>query len=101
MVPVLVRPPQNRVLLLRREAPVVPPRGRVPELDPAVERAILGCLKIRSDERPESALSVLAELTGGDRLKAALAAGQTPSPSAVAAAPVRGVLSPLAAWDFA
>jgi hypothetical protein len=82
----------------RREAPLVPPRERVPELDPAVERAILRCLKVRSDERPESALSVLAELTGGDRLKAALAAGQTPSPSAVRAAAVRGVLSPLAAW---
>jgi len=82
----------------RRETPLVPPRELVPELDPAVERTILSCLKIRSDERPESALAVLAELSGGDRLKAALAAGQTPSPSAVAAASVRGALSPLAAW---
>jgi serine/threonine-protein kinase len=82
----------------RRETPVVPPRELVPELDPAVERAILSCLMVRPAERPESALAVLAELSGGDRLKAALAAGQTPSPSAVAAAPVRGALSPLAAW---
>ena len=82
----------------RRDTPVAPPRELVPELEPAVERAILSCLKVRSDERPESALAVLAELSGGDRLKAALAAGQTPSPSAVAAAPVRGALTPLAAW---
>jgi len=86
------------LLRLRRETPIVPPRELVPELDPAVERAILSCLRVRSDERPESALAVLAELSGGDRLTAALAAGQTPSASAVAAAPVLGALSPLAAW---
>jgi serine/threonine-protein kinase len=86
------------LLRLRLETAIVPPRELVRELDPAVERAILGCLKVRSDERPESALAVLADLSGGDRLKAALAAGQTPSPSAVAGAPVRGALSPLAGW---
>jgi len=86
------------LLRLRREAAIVPPRERVREIDPAVERAILGCLKVRSEDRPESALAVLTGLSGGDRLKAALAAGQTPSPSAVAAAPVRGALSPPAAW---
>jgi serine/threonine-protein kinase len=83
---------------LPRETSVVPPAQLVREMDPLVERTILHCLATRPEERPESALAVLTALTGGDPLKAALAAGQTPSPSAVAAAPALGVLTPPRAW---
>jgi serine/threonine-protein kinase len=81
-----------------REGVIVPPRALVPELDVAVEQAILRCLAPRSKDRPVSALAVLTELSAGDPLKAALAAGQTPSPSAVAGATVKGALSPAWAW---
>jgi serine/threonine-protein kinase len=37
-------------------------------------------------------------LPGGDPLAAALAAGETPSPEAVAAAPTKGLLSPVFAF---
>ncbi len=85
----------------RREASVVPPSEIVRDLDSLAEKAILHCLAVNPGERPESALSVLTAFSGGDPLKAAVDAGQTPSPSAVAAAPVAGVLAPLWAWTCA
>jgi serine/threonine-protein kinase len=54
------------------------------ELDPAVERVIQRCLEDDPRMRPATALSVAAALPGGDPLAAALAAGETPSPEAVA-----------------
>lgn len=88
----------SELLRQRRETTIIPPAQLVREIDPAVEATILHCLAMRPEQRPNSALEVLSALSGGDPLKAALAAGQTPSPSAVAAAPVRGVLKPWVAW---
>ena len=73
-------------LVRKREEGVVPPSQIVPDLDPAIDRAILRCLERDPAERPASALGVVAALPGGDPLAAALAAGETPSPEMVAAA---------------
>ena len=70
------------------------PSELVQELDPLIERVILRCLAQEPDRRPASALQVAASLPGGDPLAAALAAGETPSPEMVAAAPMEGVLKP-------
>ena len=66
-------------------------------LDPLVERVILQCLETDPAERPGSAREVAARLPGGDPLAAALAAGETPSPEMVAAAPRAGALRPAVA----
>ena len=50
--------------------------------------------------RPSSALQVAAALPGGDPIAAALAAGETPSPEMVAAAPKHGTLSPVVAGSL-
>ena len=67
------------------------------DLDPLVERVIVRCLEPDPKERPASALQVAAALPGGDPLAAALAAGETPSPEMVAAAPKEGALRPAVA----
>jgi len=69
----------------------------VPELAPEVERVIARCLEDDPEKRPASALQVAAMLPGGDPLAAALAAGETPSPEMVAAAPKQGSLRPAVA----
>ncbi len=66
-------------------------------LDPVVEVVILRCLEEQAAKRPSSALEVSAALPGGDPLAAALAAGETPSPEMVAAAPREGLLKPAVA----
>src|SRR5215212_9119941 len=73
------------------------PSSYVKDLDPAVERAIFRCLERDPDKRPATALQVAAALPGGDPLAAALAAGETPSPEMVAAAPKEGALRPAVA----
>ncbi|HEV2913190.1 MAG TPA: protein kinase [Pyrinomonadaceae bacterium] len=73
------------------------PSSHVKELDPLVERVILRCIETDPKERPASALQVAAALPGGDPLAAALAAGETPSPEMVAAAPKEGALRPAVA----
>jgi serine/threonine-protein kinase len=74
----------------------------VPDIDPLVERVIFRCLERDPAKRPASALQVAAALPGGDPLAAALAAGETPSPEMVAAAPKQGGLKPaIAASLFA
>jgi serine/threonine protein kinase len=67
------------------------------EIDPLVEKTILRCLEKDPQQRPASALQVAAMLPGGDPLAAALAAGETPSPEMVAAAPTEGALKPAVA----
>jgi len=73
------------------------PSSHVKDLDPLVERVIFRCLERDPDSRPASALQVAAALPGGDPLAAALAAGETPSPEMVAAAPKEGGLRPAVA----
>ncbi len=70
------------------------PSAHVEGLDPVVESVILRCLEEEASKRPSSALEVSAALPGGDPLAAALAAGETPSPEMVAAAPRKGLLKP-------
>jgi len=54
--------------------------------DPVIERIISRCLAPNPEERPSSASEVAAALPVGDPLRAAVAAGETPSPDTVAAA---------------
>ena len=67
--------------------------------DPALERLIQQCVQEQAAARPPSARAALAALPGMDPLEAAVAAGETPSPEAVAAAGTVGDLSPAAAWS--
>ncbi|HEX8162584.1 MAG TPA: protein kinase [Pyrinomonadaceae bacterium] len=86
-------------LLRLRETTSTPtsPSSIVKEIDPLVERVIERCLETEPGRRPASALQVAAALPGGDPIAAALAAGETPSPEMVAAAPKEGVLRPAVA----
>ena len=70
------------------------PSSHVEGLNPMVETVILRCLEEDASRRPSSALEVAAALPGGDPLAVALAAGETPSPEMVAAAPEKGTLRP-------
>jgi serine/threonine-protein kinase len=63
----------------------------VKDIDPSVERAILRCLDPDPRRRPPSALAVAAALPGGDPIAAALAAGETPTPSMVAASDTESI----------
>lgn len=80
--------------LRRSDSTPASPAQIVPELDLLVERVIFRCLERDPAKRPASALQVAAALPGGDPLAAALAAGETPSPEMVAAAPKLGALKP-------
>jgi serine/threonine-protein kinase len=70
------------------------PSSIVRDLDPLVTSVIERCLAFDPKDRPATALQVAAALPGGDPLAAALAAGETPSPEMVAAAPKQGSLRP-------
>lgn len=82
------------IRLRQSDATPTSPLEHVPELDPLIERVIFRCLERDPSQRPPSTLQVAAALPGGDPLAAALAAGETPSPEMVAAAPRQGVLRP-------
>jgi len=85
--------------LVRKHKTITPtnPSEILKEIDPLVEKTILRCLEKDPQQRPASALQVAAMLPGGDPLAAALAAGETPSPEMVAAAPKEGALKPVVA----
>lgn len=68
------------------------------DVDPSFERVVMRCLSRSPEDRPASALVVLASRPGGDPLQAALLAGETPSPEMVAAASKVGGLRPAVAW---
>jgi serine/threonine-protein kinase len=85
-------------LMRQREASRPPSiSDHVKEVDPLVERVILRCLEPEPQSRPSSVAQVAAALPGGDPLAAAIAAGETPSPEMVAAAPKEGALRPAVA----
>ncbi|MDQ3180500.1 MAG: hypothetical protein M3Q33_08270, partial [Acidobacteriota bacterium] len=67
------------------------------EINPLVEQTILQCLEKNPANRPKSAMQVAMMLPGGNPLEAAIAAGETPSPEMVAAAPKKGALKPAVA----
>jgi serine/threonine-protein kinase len=85
---------------LHQTLQITPPSSHAPDVDPAVERAILRCLEKEPARRPSSALQLAGSLPGGDPLAAALAAGETPSPEMVAAAGEEGALAPAKAWGL-
>jgi serine/threonine protein kinase len=85
------------IRLRRSDTTPTNPSQLIPDLDPLVQRVILRCLERDPDKRPASALKISAALPGGDPLAAALAAGETPSPEMVAAAPKVGGLRPMVA----
>src|SRR5262245_23900818 len=82
---------------LQEQTSPTSPSSLVRDIDPLVERVILRCLETDPHNRPATALQVAAALPGGDPLAAALAAGETPSPEMVAAAPKEGTLRPVVA----
>jgi serine/threonine-protein kinase len=65
----------------------------VPDADPGIDRIIRRCLDPDPRRRPDSPLLVSSALPGGDPLSAALAAGKTLSPEAVARAGETGGLA--------
>jgi len=81
----------------RKDWPV-PPSRIIEGIEPDVERVILHCLETEPQDRPPSALAVLAALPGADALATALAAGETPSPEMVAAAGRAGSVRPAVGW---
>ncbi|MCA1616292.1 MAG: serine/threonine protein kinase, partial [Acidobacteria bacterium] len=88
----------DELLSLRASASTpASPSSLVKDLDPLVERVIERCLEKEPGLRPATALQVAAALPGGDPIAAALAAGETPSPEMVAAAPKKGALRPAVA----
>lgn len=88
----------GELLKLRRSDTTPPtPTSIVKDLDPLVEKVIDRCMQKDPGGRPDSVLQVAAALPGGDPIAAALAAGETPSPEMVAAAPKQGILRPAVA----
>jgi hypothetical protein len=88
----------NELIKLRRsDTTPTTPTSIVKDLDPLVEKVIDRCIQKDPSLRPSSALQVAAALPGGDPIAAALAAGETPSPEMVAAAPTEGALKPVIA----
>ncbi len=85
--------------LLQKQQTTAPtnPSDILKEINPIVEKTILQCLEKNPEERPKSALQVAMMMPGGNPLEAAIAAGETPSPEMVAAAPKKGALKPAVA----
>jgi serine/threonine protein kinase len=88
------------IKLRRSDTTPTTPTSIVKDLDPVIERVIERCTEKDPFSRPGSALQVAAALPGGDPLAAALAAGETPSPEMVAAAPKKGTLKPAVAFGL-
>ena len=85
------------IKLRRSDSTPTTPTSIVKDLDPVIESIIDRCIQKDPAKRPASALQVSAALPGGDPIAAALAAGETPSPEMVAAAPKEGALKPAVA----
>ena len=87
-------PTLQELIRKKERTPPTSPSALIKDMDPLIERVILRCLEREPAKRPTSALQIAATLPGGDPLAAALAAGETPSPEMVAAAPKQGALQP-------
>jgi serine/threonine protein kinase len=87
----------NELLRKHKTATPTTPSEVIKDIDPLVEKVILRCLEKDPRERPATALQVAMMLPGGNPLEAAIAAGETPSPEMVAAAPKKGALTPVMA----
>ncbi len=87
----------NELLRKHKTATPTSPSELIKDIDPLVEKVILRCLEKDPRERPATALQVAMMLPGGNPLEAAIAAGETPSPEMVAAAPKKGALKPAVA----
>jgi hypothetical protein len=86
------------LLRKHRDEQPIDPSLLVPDLDPAVERTILRCIRKEPAKRPPSARAAAVLLGGGDPLSAAIAAGETPSPDLVAQAGEAEGFAPGRAW---
>lgn len=83
----------NELIRKHKTAAPTTPSEFVKDIDPLVEQTIFRCLEKDPRERPTSAMQVALMLPGGNPLEAAIAAGETPSPEMVAAAPKKGALN--------
>lgn len=83
---------------MREQSAPIAPSQFIEDLDPEVERVILGCLENEPRNRPSSVEVVMRALPARDPLDSALAAGHTPSPDMVAAAGDVGSIRPAFAW---
>jgi serine/threonine-protein kinase len=84
----------NELIRKHKTSAPTTPSEVIKDIDPLVEKVILRCLEKDPRERPATALQVAMMLPGGNPLEAAIAAGETPSPEMVAAAPKKGALKP-------
>ncbi|REK09659.1 MAG: serine/threonine protein kinase [Acidobacteria bacterium] len=78
---------------IARAAPSEDHLRALDDLEPQVAEVIRRCLQGDPRKRPGDALHIARSLPGGDPLAAALAAGETPSPEILRAAPVEGSIS--------
>jgi tRNA A-37 threonylcarbamoyl transferase component Bud32 len=90
----------SEIVAQQREQIFPRPSSLVPDIDPAVEEAILRCLDPDPEQRPSSVHELVRELPGFDPVAAALAAGETPSAGLIAASAQKGDLTARAAWSL-
>ncbi len=90
----------SELLRQRRRSSIKSPSTVVKDLDPLVDDVIVQCLQEDTAKRPASAIRVAVCLPGGDPVRAALAAGETPSPEMIAASGSSGGLRPVVAWGL-
>src|SRR5688500_4347345 len=90
----------GEIVAQQRKQRFLRPSAIVPEIQPAVEQAILRCLDPDPNARPSSVHEIVRELPSFDPIAAALAAGETPSAGMVAASASKGDLSARVAWTL-
>ncbi|MEZ5402057.1 MAG: serine/threonine-protein kinase [Bryobacteraceae bacterium] len=91
----------HEVFTGRRPDAVSSSSATTPMLDPIVAGVIRHCMAEDPAARPRSARAIALALPGGDPVAAAIAAGETPSPEAVAASGDRATMKPAHALALA